>query len=139
MKVSGMQVAPAPKESNAADSKNSLKIAYRTSFRDYSRKLDALQRLIGAAAIDTGQVEAALLEVEKARLVHSRARDRLARELVLPGSPARQLHECPVNEQRIRETAQLLWELNGRPSGSAERDWRRAEQLLQTAAASGCS
>jgi hypothetical protein len=36
-------------------------------------------------------------------------------------------------ENHIRETARLLWEMAGRPEGSAERDWSRAEQLVHAA------
>jgi hypothetical protein len=105
-----------------------LRNAYRTTFQEYSRKLDALQRLMSSGA----PMEAAVLEVEQARLAHSSARDQLARELVRPPS-------SPVSnpgEHHIRETARLLWELAGRPEGSAERDWCRAEQLVHAAASS---
>jgi len=82
---------------------------------------------------DSFTMEAALLEVEKARLAHSGARDQLARELVRPPMPP----AAQDGEHHVRETARLLWEMAGRPEGSAERDWRRAEQLVH-AAASGC-
>jgi hypothetical protein len=39
-----------------------------------------------------------------------------------------------ADEHDIRKTAQLLWELAGRPDGTAERDWQRAEQLVHAAA-----
>lgn len=132
MKVSGMEVAVAKGDSG-------LKTAYRTSFAAYSRKLEDLQRLVGNAAdgaIDTGEVEAAVLEVEKARVAHSYARDQLARELVR-SSPPGQFNEPRINEHQIRKTARLLWEIAGRPAGTAESDWRRAEQLVH-AAASHC-
>jgi hypothetical protein len=110
-----------------------LRNAYRTTFQEYSSKLDALQRLMGSATPDSTMMEAALLEVEKARLAHSTARDQLARELMRPPLPP----ASQDGEHHIRETARLLWEMAGRPEGSAERDWRRAEQLVH-AAASGC-
>lgn len=109
-----------------------LRKAYRTTFEEYSLKLDALQRLMNAAAPDRGDVEAALLEVEKARMAHSSARDQLAGELVRPPLPP----AAVADEHHIRETARLLWELAGRPEGSAERDWRRAEQLVHAAGSS---
>jgi hypothetical protein len=138
MKVSGMQVATVAENLKAPDNNDALEIAYRTSFQEYSRKLDVLQRLIGAGSIDTSQIEAALLDVEKARMAHSCARDQLARELERSSFPPSHSHERRVNEHQIRETAQLLWELGGRPAGTAERDWRRAEQLVHSAASSGC-
>jgi hypothetical protein len=101
-----------------------LRNAYRTTFQEYSIKLDALQRLMSSGTPDSSTIEAALLEVEKARLAHSNARDQLARELV------------PSNiELNVRKTARLLWEMAGRPEGSAERDWNRAEQLVHAASA----
>jgi hypothetical protein len=109
-----------------------LRNAYRTTFQEYSRKLDALQRLMSSGTPDSDRMEAALLEVEKARLAHSSARDELARELVRPPLPL----AAKAGEHHIRETARLLWELAGRPEGSAERDWRRAEQLVHAAGSS---
>jgi Protein of unknown function (DUF2934) len=106
-----------------------LRNAYRTTFQEYSIKLDALQRLMSSATPEGSTIETALLEVEKARLAHSKARDQLARELVRPPLPP----AAKSGEQHIRETARLLWEMAGRPEGSAERDWRRAEQLVHAA------
>jgi hypothetical protein len=111
-----------------------LRNAYRTTFQEYSIKLDALQRLMSSGAPDSTLMDEALLEVEKARLAHSNARDQLARELVRPPLPS----AARDGEHHVRETARLLWEMAGRPEGSAERDWRRAEQLVHAAASSGC-
>lgn len=111
-----------------------LRNAYRATFREYSRKLDALQRLMAGDIVDGGRIEAAVLDVEKARIAHNCARDRVAGELVTPSLPP----AAGVSENRIRETAQLLWEMAGRPDGTAEFDWRRAEQLVNTAAATAC-
>jgi len=113
-----------------------LRNAYRTTFQEYSNKLDALQRLMSSGTPDSITpdsitIDAAVLEVEKARQAHSIARDQLARELVRP--PA-----ARTGEHHIRETARLLWEVAGRPEGSAERDWRRAEQLVHAAPSSSC-
>jgi hypothetical protein len=36
-----------------------------------------------------------------------------------------------LSEQDIRERAYALWEARGRPEGSAEEDWRAAEQQLR--------
>jgi hypothetical protein len=108
-----------------------LRNAYRTTFQKYSRKLDALQSLMDSGTPDRSRIEAALLEVEKARAAHSSARDQLAAGLAPPSSPA----PAGIDEHQVRETAQLLWELAGRPAGTAEYDWRRAEQLVHAAAA----
>jgi hypothetical protein len=109
-----------------------LRTAYRATFLEYSGKLDLLQGLMNSAVPDPGRIEAALLEVEKARVSYNNARDRLARELVRPSLPP----AIGVDEQRVRETAELLWEIAGRPDGTAECDWQRAEKLVHAAAVS---
>jgi hypothetical protein len=107
---------------------DALKNAYRTTFWEYSARLEALQRLMNSGTPENASVDAASVEVEKARVAYNSARDRLAIELVrpstLPGSG---------NEHRVRETAQLLWEMAGRPDGTAEGDWQKAEQLVHSA------
>jgi hypothetical protein len=108
---------------------SSAEHAYRATFEEYTRKLDTLQRLMSSGASNSNQIESALLEVEKARLEHSRARDVLAGKWIGPELPP-----LPsVNERHIRETARLLWEVAGRPDGTAECDWQRAEQVHKAA------
>lgn len=122
-----------------------LRNAYRATFQEYARKLETLQALMDGGLMSSGtadtagslgaaNVDAALIEVEQARIAHNAARDRLAKELVRPPLPS----ATGNKEHHIRETARLLWEMAGRPDGTAERDWRRAEQLVQRAAASSC-
>jgi hypothetical protein len=134
MNAAGMQAvnvrSPGPQSSGALN--NTLKIAYRQTFKSYSRKLDALQQLMASGDADKALLEAALLEVEKARVAHNCARDRLAEELVRPPLPP----SSAADEHRVREAAQLLWELAGRPEGTAEADWQKAEQLVHAAASS---
>src|SRR5579863_356931 len=101
MTVSGMQID------------DDLRIAYRATFQEYSIKLDALQCLMNSANPDRDRMEAALLEVEKARVAHNCARDRLARELVRSSLPP----ASQVDEHHVRQTARLLWEIAGRPDG----------------------
>jgi hypothetical protein len=107
-----------------------LRNAYRATFQEYSSRLDALQRLMSSEAPDKARIEGALLDVEKARVAHNSARDRLAGKLVRSSLPP----GADADEHDIRKTAQLLWELAGRPDGTAERDWQRAEQLVHAAA-----
>jgi hypothetical protein len=110
---------------------NTLKTAYRQTFQSYAGKLDALQQLMASGDADKAALEAAILEVEKARVAHNCARDRLAAELARPPLPS-----IAADEHRVREAAQLLWELAGRPEGSAEADWQKAEKLVHAAASS---
>lgn len=64
--------------------------AYRSTFGDYARKLEALQRLLEADGPDNGRLEAAMREVETARQAHNAARDLLALELGVQSAPAAQ-------------------------------------------------
>jgi hypothetical protein len=109
-----------------------LRNAYRTTFEEYARKLGVLQNLINTDTADTARMDAALVEVEQARIAYNSARDQLAKELVRPPLTA----AAGSKEHHIRQTAQLLWEMAGRPDGTAEHDWRQAEQLVRSATSS---
>jgi hypothetical protein len=122
-----------------------LRHAYRTTFDEYACKLDVVQRLIDSDgtnnAADKARIDVAIQEADAARRAHNSARDLLAAELAAEASlkmsgrksPAQSF---PASDDRVRETAQLLWEFAGRPQGTAERDWCRAEQLVHAATAS---
>jgi hypothetical protein len=60
---------------------DSVSSSYRTTFGEYARKLDALQRLLESNGPDSGRLEAAMRDVETARQAHNSARDLLARKL----------------------------------------------------------
>jgi hypothetical protein len=92
------------------------------------------------ACVDSGdraRSEAALLEVEKARMAHNGARDRLAQQLTGEISAIDMKAIGASEQRRVRQTAHILWEIAGKPSGTAESDWRRAETLVRTAGAAG--
>ena len=108
---------------------NALRMAYRISFQDYADKLNTLQRLIdGGGTAGDREVHGAIQAVEDARTAHSSARDRLAKELLCRAASS------SGDEQQIRRTARLIWEFAGRPEGTAECDWYRAEKLVHAAA-----
>jgi hypothetical protein len=96
-----------------------LATAYRTTFQEYSNKLQALQRLMDSSEpsrgpIDARLLDATLLEVEKASVAHSCARNQLARELLrspalLPATQNSTANVSAISEGHIRKTAQLLW------------------------------
>jgi hypothetical protein len=69
-------------------SMTALRDEYRATFREYARKLDALQGLMRTESSGGSHVEAALLDVEKARTAYNSARDQLANELVRSSLPA---------------------------------------------------
>jgi hypothetical protein len=118
-----------------------LRRAYRTTFDEYACKLDALQRLIDSDGTDKARIDVALQEADAARRAHNSARDLLAAELAAQASLKISKRKSAVQsapaDDRVRETAQLLWEFAGCPQGTAERDWQRAEQLVHAATASG--
>ncbi|MDP9171153.1 MAG: DUF2934 domain-containing protein [Acidobacteriota bacterium] len=94
--------------------------------------MDELQRVVEAR--DNAGVEAALLRVEKSRLRHNSARDRLAAHLT--GTTAESVTlQTARDEKRVRETARLLWEFAGKPEGTEKADWLRAEKLVRSAVA----
>jgi hypothetical protein len=110
-----------------------LRNEYRATWAVFSHKLDVYQTCVESG--DHAGAEAALLEVEKARMAHNRARDRLAQHLT-GEIKAIDLKTIGVSQQRrVRETAHILWEIAGKPQGTADSDWLRAETLLQTASA----
>jgi hypothetical protein len=107
---------------------------YRATWEAFSRKLDELQSCVEAG--DRRRAEEALLAVERARLVHNAARDRLAAHLSGEIAALDRKALDDSERQRVRHTAQLLWEIAGKPSGTADSDWLRAEQLVRSASAS---
>ncbi len=86
---------------------------------------------------DWKAIDAALLEMEKARVEYNRCRDVVAQQLLSEQRPA--LHatgnstEPPAD--RVRAIAELRWELAGRPDGTAEENWYRAEEIVRQATA----
>jgi hypothetical protein len=81
-------------------------------------------------------IEAALVDVEKARAIYDEYRDALARELL----PSSRTASFPVVDppqaitERVKSIAELLWETAGRPDGTADEDWRLAEEIVKRAA-----
>jgi hypothetical protein len=106
---------------------------YRNAWETYSRKHSALQCLMDSVQPEKSRIESVVLELEKARAAHNAARDRLARHLNAP-LPAGLNVPAESEESHVRSTAQLLWEMAGRPAGTAESDWFRAEHLIRRAA-----
>ena len=81
---------------------------------------------------DWKTIDAALLELEKARLNYNHYRDLLAQQLSnLPAEMA----SAPIQPDRVRAVAALRWELAGRPEGTDDENWYRAEEIVRSAAA----
>ncbi len=111
--------------------------AYQGAFRDFSGRVRHLQSLTTDPHPNRAAIETALIEVEKSRVVYDACRDTLA--LHLMPSVRRRVPPAPnspqaINEQ-VRSIAELLWETAGKPDGTAEDDWRKAEEIVKRAAA----
>lgn len=79
---------------------------------------------------DWQAIDRALLELEKARVNYNHQRDVLAQQLL--SFPVRR---APDSTSRVREIAELRWELAGKPEGTDEENWYRAEEIVRRATA----
>ena len=97
-----------------------------------------LQSLTAQPNPDRAAVEAALVEVEKSRVIYDQCRDALAEHLL---SSSNHRAEAAIPRARddyrehVKDIAELLWETAGRPEGTAEADWRKAEEIVKRARA----
>ena len=83
---------------------------------------------------DWQAIDAALLELEKARVNYNHHRDVLAQQLLsFSVRPASDSIQPQAN--RVREIAQLRWELAGEPEGTDDENWYRAEDIVRRATA----
>jgi hypothetical protein len=119
-----------------SSTKREARRAYQQAFHDFSDRVRHLQSVIHDPHPDRAAIEAALLEVEKARVIYDGYRDALARHL-LPFKPGL----FPVADSReavaehVKDIAEILWEAAGKPDGTAADDWRRAEEIVKQAVA----
>jgi Protein of unknown function (DUF2934) len=113
--------------------------AYRSAFADFSQKVRAVQAMIADPTPDRAAIDTALLQVEKARVRYNQSRDKVARYLLASTAsqplPALEYDSPDEYEERVRTIAKLLWEVAGKPEGTAEDDWYRAENIIRRAAA----
>ena len=110
---------------------------YRDAFEDFSRKAERRRRHLFRAdqvrPIEKA-FEAALLELERAHLAYNQARDAFLQSL-LPEFAQIPAFDNQEHASDVPTLAELLWENAGRPDGTAERDWRRAEAIVKRAVA----
>ena len=113
--------------------------AYERAFQEFSDRLRDLQCLTSHPSPDAAAIYVALQELEKAHWVYDRCRDALAVELLPASMRGAFRHLAPNSaeayEDRVRAVARLLWESVGRPEGTADEDWHRAEQIVRRAMA----
>lgn len=112
--------------------------AYRGAFQNFSRKASFVQDLIATRNPDRCTVDAAMLAMEQAHTAYVQRRNTLAYFLLT--SPLRDLFRVPApvaepNKSDVKRIAELLWEVSGRPLGSADDDWYRAEEIIRSVAA----
>ena len=101
-----------------------LSQAYRSAFEEFSRKVQRVQHLTVEENPDVAALDTALLELEHARLAYNTCRDALARHLLASSTPR-------THGDRVKKMAELLWEVEGRPEGTADQDWHRAEEIVR--------
>ena len=115
--------------------KSELLNQYRNAWEEFVRATNALQDTLTAIAPDRVRAEAALFEAEKARVAYNSARDLLVAQMAglrtAENPPSRVLPQ----DGKVRAVARLLWELDGKPDGTALADWLHAERLVQSASA----
>jgi hypothetical protein len=102
---------------------------YRQAFDAFREKVRNMQRLAAGGNPDQAGIDAAVLEMEMAKEDYKCARDVLFLQIVPAASRRLSPVENGRNEEEVRELAALLWELEGRPEGSALDDWYRAESI----------
>lgn len=114
-----------------------LELDYRAAFEEFSRRAQRVQFLAEHPTGDHKSFESALVELEKAHLAYNEARDAFV-QAMLP-APARSSNEPrQSHSDDVPAIAELLWESAGRPTGTAEDDWRRAEAIVRRAVAAAC-
>jgi len=116
----------------------SAEAEYRNAFEDFSDKARRVQLLAENPTVDRQAFESALLELEKAHLAYDEARDALIESLrpsLVQGRAAGHRN----HRADVQAIAELLWQSAGRPTGTAEQDWLRAEKIVQTAVDASCS
>lgn len=108
--------------------------AYRNAFSEFARQVQRVQALTAQAHVDPKTFEAALLDLERAHVQYDLTRDRWV-QFLLP-SAAKSPHDVENSHADcVRTIAEVLWESAGRPEGTADKDWRKAEEIVKAAAA----
>jgi hypothetical protein len=106
---------------------------YRAAFAEFAEKVRQARALVSAPEADWSAIDAALLEVEKARVNYEQRRDMLAQHLLNSSEPVSD--GVQPFASRVSEIAELRWELAGKPEGTDEENWYRAEDIVRRATA----
>jgi Protein of unknown function (DUF2934) len=108
---------------------------YRLAWEEFVRRTNALQYCFTASEPDRARVAVALLEAEKARIGYNAARNLLVAQMAGLQPAAEAADQALPQEGRVRAIARMLWELAGKPDGTAVADWLQAERVVQSASA----
>jgi hypothetical protein len=106
--------------------------AYRTAFREFEREAKRLAEINAQRSYNPAEAEKALSRLEQARLAYNNSRDLLAAALMTPAA-SRTFLAIPAglrDQAHVRNIAELFWEFAGKPQGTAEDDWYRAERVV---------
>lgn len=102
--------------------------AYREAFDDFAQKVRQVQLLAAHPGVEQQAIDRALLELETAHALYNVTRDTLA-EQYLPSAAVGQ--DTPHDHvHNVKDLAALRWEMSGRPEGTADDDWYRAEEIV---------
>ncbi len=108
--------------------------AYRIAFQDFSRKVLNVQALKNQQNVNDANLDLSLVELEKASMTYTSSRNALVQHLLPPsqwGFLSEGLVDCSqLDAARVRRIAELLWDLRGRPEGSADDNWLRAREII---------
>ena len=109
---------------------------YRSAFAEFARRARQARALMSATNPDWQAIDAALLSLEKARVNYALCRDILTRKLLIskPAGSGQELASDSI-QNRVREIAELRWELAGKPEGTDDENWYRAEEIVRRATA----
>jgi hypothetical protein len=105
---------------------------YRNAFAEFAQKVRQARALMAASNPDWQAIDAALLELERARVDYNHRRYLVAQQLLSSSRIPETLQPQP---NRVREIAQLRWELAGKPEGTDDENWYRAEDIVRRATA----
>ena len=106
---------------------------YRAAFAEFAQKVQQARALMAATNPDWQAIDAALLDLEKARVNYNQHRDMLAQQLLNSSEPVSD--GVQPFASRVSEIAELRWELAGKPEGTDEENWYRAEDIVRRATA----
>jgi hypothetical protein len=108
--------------------------AYRDAYRQFAGEAVRLAKIRAQSSYNAAEAEKALLRLEEAHISYNDARDLLAASR-MPAAFWKAFWAIPPaarqDDRRVKGMAELLWELAGKPEGTAEDDWYRAERVVR--------